>query len=71
MSVTISFGEWQDVRTYDWPDGGGGQLWRQGFAVRWARSLEPHILFCLRVRIRVKGMEIEQGFTIREIEKEL
>lgn len=67
MSITITFGEWSDVRTYDWPDGRGGQLWRKGFAVRWARPIEEHIVFALRVRIRVSGMEIEQGITIREI----
>lgn len=67
MNITISFGPWPDERTYDWPNGKGGQLWRRGFSIRWAKALDEQVAFSLTVRIRVNGMEIEQGLTIREL----
>lgn len=67
ISVAIDFGLGNEGRMYDSADGSGGQVCRGGFVIRWSRAVEAHVLFALQVRLRLGGVELEQGFTIREV----
>jgi hypothetical protein len=66
MSIIIGFGNWTEERTYDSPDRTAGQLWRRGFSIQWSKPIDRAILFALKFQLRINGIEIEQGFTIRE-----
>ena len=66
MSITVSFGNWTEERTYDSPDKSAGQLWRKGFALSWAKPLDPGILFSFRFQFRFNGVEMQQTIAIRE-----
>lgn len=66
MSIVITFGDTLPDGRYDAPHGCSGQIVRRGLAIRWARPIEEHVLFAMKFQIRLRGVELEQSFMIRD-----